>query len=236
MLLVPIFFETKDKIIWFAISKIENKYLAFPKSYIKNGIRIKGKSYAQWFKEIPDNMKKYYTYCSGVGENVFLIPEMEIDRYFSPLERAMAIKHGTCENTKQVQVTRKLIKTIENTLNIPIENIGIDGSTLLGNYSESSDVDILIYGKSNADIVQQRFFELASNAEINLFCDSDLTNKDVPKTIFTTGFGKDKETAFKQFLRRYYGYIEDKRFSICCVPKKNEEGYIQLNRNLKKER
>ena len=69
-----------------------------------------------------------------------------------------------------------------------------------------------------------------------MFSKKDLDNNtDIPKTIYTTGFGQEKEQSFEQFLRRYYGYIGEKRFSLVCVPKENEEGYININRNLKRK-
>ena len=234
--MVPFFFKTKDEIIWFTISMFEDKYLAFPKYYFDNGKKIKGTSYSQWYIDIPEQLKKYYTYSSGVGENVFLVRQEDILEYYNPILRAKRIYKGIAENNEHTNKIRALITKLQNFFNIPLEDIGIDGSSLLGDYKNNSDIDILIYGKKNGDILKNKFKSFDEELGIKLFSKKDLDNNtDIPKTIYTTGFGQEKEQSFEQFLRRYYGYIGEKRFSLVCVPKENEEGYININRNLKRK-
>ncbi len=235
--MVPIFFKTKDEIMWFAISMFEDKYLAFPKYYFDNGKKVKGSSYSQWYVDMPEQLKKYYSYSSGVGENVFLVRQEDILEYYNPISRAKEINEGTAENNEHIKLIKTLISKLQSFFNIPIENIGIDGSSLLGDYKNTSDIDILIYGNQNGDILKNKFKNFDEELEIRLFSKKDLEggNTDVPKTVYTTGFGQEREQSFEQFLRRYYGYIGEKRFSIVCVPKENEEGYINLNRNIKRK-
>ena len=234
--MVPIFFKTKDEIMWFAISMFEDKYVAFPKYYFDNGKKVKGSSYSQWYVNMPEQLKKYYSYSSGVGESIFLVRQADILEYYNPISRAKEIKEGTSESNEHIMQIRALIAKLQSFFNIPIEDIGIDGSSLLGDYKKTSDIDILIYGNQNGDILKDKFKYFDEELGIRLFHKEDVdSNTDIPKTVYTTGFGQEKEQSFEQFLRRYYGYIGDKRFSIVCVPKENEEGYINLNRNIKRK-
>lgn len=234
--MVPIFFKTKDEIMWFAISMFEDKYVAFPKYYFDNGKKVKGSSYSQWYVNMPEQLKKYYSYSSGVGESIFLVRQEDILEYYNPISRAKEIKEGTSESNEHIMQIRALIAKLQSFFNIPIEDIGIDGSSLLGDYKKTSDIDILIYGNQNGNILKDKFKYFDEELGIRLFHKEDVdSNTDIPKTVYTTGFGQEKEQSFEQFLRRYYGYIGDKRFSIVCVPKENEEGYINLNRNIKRK-
>lgn len=234
--MVPIFFKTKDEIMWFAISRFEDKYLAFPKYYFDNGSKVKGSNYSQWYVDMPKQLKKYYNYFSGVGEKVFLVRQDDILEYYDPITRAKEIHEGTAENNEHIKQIKSLISKLQSFFNIPIDDIGIDGSSLLGDYKENSDIDILIYGNQNGDVLKNKFKNFNEELEIRLFTKEDVdSNVDVPKTVYTTGFGQEKEQSFVQFLRRYYGYIGEKRFSIVCVPKENEEGYINLDRNIKRK-
>lgn len=234
--MVPIFFKTKDEIMWFAISMFEDKYVAFPKYYFDNGKKVKGSSYSQWYVNMPEQLKKYYSYSTGVGESIFLVRQEDILEYYNPISRAKEIKEGTSENNEHIMQIKALIAKLQSFFKIPIEDIGIDGSSLLGDYKKTSDIDILIYGNQNGEILKDKFKDFDEELGIRLFHKEDVdSNTDIPKTVYTTGFGQEKEQSFEQFLRRYYGYIGDKRFSIVCVPKENEEGYINLNRNIKRK-
>ena len=234
--MVPIFFKTKDEIMWFAISMFEDKYLAFPKYYFDNGKKVKGSSYSQWYVDMPEQLKKYYSYSSGVGESVFLVRQEDILEYYNPISRAKEINEGTAESNEHVKQIKALISKLQIFFKIHIEDIGIDGSSLLRDYKKTSDIDILIYGNQNGYILKNKFENFDEELGIKLFSKEDVdSNTDIPKTVYTTGFGQEKEQSFEQFLRRYYGYIGDKRFSIVCVPKENEEGYINLNRNIKRK-
>lgn len=234
--MVPIFFKTKDEIMWFAISMFEDKYLAFPKYYFDNGKKIKGSSYSQWYINIPEQLKKYYRYFSGVGESVFLISPEDILEYYNPISRTKEIVGGIAESNEHIKYIRALISKLQSFFKIPIDDIGMDGSSLLGDYKKTSDIDILIYGNNNGNILKNRFEKFDEELGIKLFSKEDVdSNADIPKTVYTTGFGQEKEQSYEQFLRRYYGYIGDKRFSIVCVPKENEEGYINLDRNIRRK-
>lgn len=233
--MVPIFFKTKDEIMWFAISMFEEKYLAFPKYYFDNGKKIKGSSYSQWYTNTPKQFEKYYTYVEGIGEKAFLVDPKEIIEFYNPIARAQSINDGSAEQNEHIKTVQRLLINMQKFLKIPIDDIGIDGSSLLGDYKDTSDIDILVYGKENGDRLKESFRNFDKVDGIRLFYKNDLqNNEDVPKTVYTTGFGQDKEQAFEQFLRRYYGYIGKKRFSIVCVPKENELGYININRKLKR--
>lgn len=179
--MVPIFFKTKDEIMWFAISMFEDKYIAFPKYYFHNGKKVKGSSYSQWYVDMPEQLKKYYSYSSGVGENVFLVRQEDILEFYNPISRAKEINEGTAESNEHIKQIKVLISKLQSFFNIPIEDIGIDGSSLLGDYKKTSDIDILIYGNQNGDILKNKFKDFDEESEVILFSKEDVdSNIDVP--------------------------------------------------------
>lgn len=234
--MLPTFFKTKDKIVWFAIALIEDKYLSFPKYYFNcNGDKIKGNNYSKWFVDVPQEMRKYYHYFEGVGEKVFLVNKEDILEYYNPVLKTNEIMERNLENDQHLEYTKSLLNKMNNFFKISLGDIGVDGSTLLGDYKLTSDIDILVYGSENAKKLKNKFRSFGNEPGIRLFSKKDLLkNVDVPKTIYTEGFGENTQQSFEQFLRRYYGYINNKRFSIVCVPKENDDGLIELNRKIKK--
>lgn len=126
------------------------------------------------------------------------------------------------------------VETILNAINdffdIDYNDIGIEGSILLNCYKESSDIDILVFGKENAKKIQNKFFEFDKYNNISLFSREQSIEYVSKRKI--CGYGYNVESLLKQFKRRYYGFVFDKQFSIVCVPYESKEGYINLNRKL----
>lgn len=226
--MLPYFIKTIDNIIWFAINRVNDKYLCIPK-YLKS---YKGKSYVEWYSnDISIELEKYYKKLDGLGEFVFLVGANDIIEKYDPLQFLNEIHQYKLKYNFEYYVLT-LVKYISEFFEIKKEHIGIEGSLLLNKYYKNSDIDILIYGKENSKKIQHKFLDFNNyNGEVNLF--DEKTAAKYMEERFDCGFGNNLEVAQKQFLRRYYGFISNKQFSIVCVPYENKSGYIDLNRNLK---
>jgi len=77
--------------------------------------------------------KKYY---SG---GVFLVPLCDISEIYKPEERI-------CEIAREDAEVRKIVEFFNQT-GIPLNEMGVTGSRLIGLQSSESDVDFIIYGK-----------------------------------------------------------------------------------------
>ncbi len=225
MKLIPNFIKTKDNNIWFTINKIDDEYLCFPKFINEH----KGKKYKEWYENKNNLIKKYYKKISGLDENVYLVPDNCIVEVYNPVEFIEKIVKKPLKYNYNKYVF-EIVNFISTYFNIDKKYIGIEGSLLLEKYKENSDIDILIYGVENAKKVQKSFSKI-NNSNIRLFTNEELI-KYVEKRL-DSGYGKDVEHALKQFKRRFYGFVNNKQFSIVCVPLMEEDGYINLKRNIK---
>jgi len=153
---LPYFIKTFDNIIWFAINKVNDKYLCIPK-YLKS---YKGQNYVEWYSsDVSVGLEKYYKKLTGLGEFVFLVDENDISEKYSPLQFLNKIHQYKLKYNFEYYVLT-LIKYISDFFEIEKEHIGIEGSLLLNKYHKNSDIDILIYGKENAKKIQHKFLTL----------------------------------------------------------------------------
>lgn len=224
--MVPMFIQTKDNILWFTFNRINDEYICFPK-IVDN---YKGKNYSEWYEKPIQKLKKYQKKLDGLDEYVYVISENNVVKKYDSLEfvkneRYLSLKYGFDNYVK------KIIAAIENFFDIDRNNIGIEGSILLDCYNEESDIDILVFGKDNALKIQKKFIDFCNYKDITLF-DYRKAYEYVEKRK-TCGYGNNLELLKKQFLRRYYGFVDGKQFSIVCVPNEYQDGYIDLNRNIK---
>lgn len=150
--MIPVFIEDRNHTIFFAFNKIGIEYLCVPKivgSY-------KGKNYSEWY--INDNIiiEKYYKYFRGLGEKAFLVNENELIKIYDPRQ---FVEHGEYLKLEKTlgSYVEKIISKISRYFDISESDIGIEGSILLGNCNQNSDIDILVYGKENSKKIQENF-------------------------------------------------------------------------------
>lgn len=223
--MLPFFIEDSEGNIFFAFNKINNLYLCFPK-IIKN---VKGKSYNEWYTKEINSLRKNYCHLEGLDENIYLVKKEDVCKIYDPLSFVSNKEYHNLDYGLDYLVF-DVIKKISNFFEISINDIGIEGSILLGNYNEKSDIDILVYGKTNAKKIQNNFSNFDLVDDIKFFNDLEATQYVVKR--IDCGFGNDIDTLKKQFYRRYYGFINNKQFSIVCVPYENNDGYVNLNRKI----
>lgn len=225
--MVPCFLKTKDNIIWFAINKINDEYLCFPK-YINN---YKGKKYTEWFDYKNNILKKYLKIQKGLDEKVYLVSEKDIFKFYSPTKFLQELDKKTLNYDFNKKIY-DIVCFISKYFGINQKFIGVEGSLLLNKYKENSDIDILVYGIENAKKIQKNFFTInKSNQNIRLFSKEE--SMKYIKDRMDCGFGKNLNLSLKQFKRRFYGFTDDTQFSIVCVPIVEKDGYIDLNRQIK---
>lgn len=224
--MVPNFIQTKDDIIWFTFNKIDNNFLCFPKKIGK----YKGKKYSEWFNKPIDILSKYKKKIDGLDEKVYIVNQKQIKKVYDPLKFVEDKKYLNLKFNLDYYV-EYIVKSINDFFDIELSSIGIEGSILLECYKESSDIDILVYGKENAKKIQNKFDKFNKYKGITLF-NEEQANEYVEKRK-ECGYGNNIEIMKKQFFRRYYGFVFGKQFSVVCVPYEFGDGYINLNRKIK---
>ena len=223
---LPSFIILKNKVCFFAFMKYKSNYICIPK-IIDN---YKGKDYKEWFNNVQDEIKQYYKYFDGLGAYIYLVPEEDVVKTINPLEFTINKLYINYDYNFPHYIDC-IINSISNYFNIDINDIALEGSLLLNMYKESSDIDLFVYGLDNANKISENFFDFCKSKNIRGFNKNEaiLYVKERKKS----GYGKTIKKQIEQFYRRYYGFIDDKQFSIVCVPKMNEFDYINLDRTLK---
>lgn len=92
-----------------------------------------------------------------------LIPISDIVQHYKPREKTKEyFKQGTLKNSKW----EALILAINKVAGVPVKDIGIYGSHLVGLNTDKSDVDIIIYGRNNLKQLRDNFDQILEISKI----------------------------------------------------------------------
>lgn len=123
-----------------------------------------------------------------------------------------------------------LLKYLIWNLNIPLNDIGIEGSIMLNWHRDVSDIDLIIYGESSINKLKERFNTLSLASNIHLY-----NEQDIPLILSRRwkyrSFDSNMEL-LSQEQRRSLGLINGRRFwaqpviNTQLYEKKNKERYL----------
>ena len=197
---VPIFAQTYDNIVWFCISKIGREHLSIPKYHNLQ----KREDYKDWFTNLASELIPYYKFCCGLGKKVYLINKKDIKRIYHPL---FFLRYNTVGNLKYEldKIASELMMLISEYFKISKCYIGIEGSLLLRNCNRASDIDWLVYGKSNALKIKKYFSSFLNYyKQLEAFDMCKIEDYFEMKSDFDYGY--DLISKKLQFKRRFYGF------------------------------
>lgn len=133
----------------------------------KNGDHINKETGQKFIKKVdeyptPDSVvaklhPEYFPFLNDI-KNTYIIPVSDIKKVFHPREKTKEI----LKDNDIDLVWKNIIKTISFISEIPLEDIGIYGSRLLGLGNKNSDVDIVIYGFDNFKKLKLHFDDVLS--------------------------------------------------------------------------
>lgn len=105
-----------------------------------------------------ENHPEYVNYIPRIGIELQSVPASRIARYYEPRERLNEILSNS-----RIEVERVLtdfVKALSEKSGVPTASFGVSGSLLIGLQTESSDIDINVYGQSEARRVYDSLVEL----------------------------------------------------------------------------
>jgi len=89
----------------------------------------------------------HYIYYDNVfGEWLEGAPNNLIIEHYQPIQKALSLIRRRDLSAIEAQAVR-FIQEIHDYAGIPIGNIGVSGSILVGLYASSSDIDVIVYGR-----------------------------------------------------------------------------------------
>jgi predicted nucleotidyltransferase len=166
----------------------------------------------------------YYIYESKKHKNWFLgVPEEKVKKFYDTKKGLQELlKVPTEDLDKYLKAVRVMIDILVEA-GIPIEQLGISHSTLLGNYTPgTSDIDILIFGIDNG-WKAIKHLETCKNPLLKWKTDQDWTKyfRDrIVSEVYT-----EEEYVKNMVRKRDDGFIDGNVFSLFCIENQNERWY-----------
>lgn len=109
------------------------------------------------------NAPAYLNYIQSKELTLQSIPHERIIKVYDPTEKTRSIIHHP-ENRLEVE-TVKLVTSISTEGNVPVSEIGVSGSPLIGLAKPKSDIDLVIYGAENGRKAYDAVRELRARTE-----------------------------------------------------------------------
>jgi len=239
----PYYFKTIDGLFCHTVSNHcydeNNKIIGIPKYFpadgnIDNGRIIDGKLY---FDHMPtfghsigrtrQKYQKYMNYVKYYGEEMCTFEEKEISIVFNPRVIAQDIYKNTEKYNHQIHKdARDLMDLIVNILEIPLNDVGIEGSLMLNCYKNNSDIDVVIFGGDSINKLIKYFNNLVKSPSIHLY---DMGDIDL---IYSRRYKyesfQSNEELLAQEKQRTVGLINGRRFWLQPVL---ENDFILEKRN-----
>jgi|Deesub1362B_J571_1020462.scaffolds.fasta_scaffold00005_192 hypothetical protein len=95
---------------------------------------------------IKSNLPNYYKYDEVFGRELCIVPLKKIKRHYKPPETIERFLSRLESLSKLENLALNLSILISGYSGIPLNNIGVSGSLMVGLSKEDSDIDIIIYG------------------------------------------------------------------------------------------
>ena len=115
--------------------------------------------------ETTDYLRKYYPkYLNHVHRLVIevqSVPHSSISRYYDPRKRLIDIV--TTPTSRLESTLKEFVETISDTADVPLNNIGVSGSLLIGAQRDESDIDLNVYGGPEAGRVYPALRNMREN-------------------------------------------------------------------------
>lgn len=160
------------------------------------------------FKEIQRVFKnRYPSYLYRdpyIGKTVFVVPHSLIEQIFVPEVQLQKLLEKSDPDTLE-QEAIDLIQMLSTSSEVPISEFGLHGSLSTGMHTESSDIDIAIYGSQNFLKVKKTVFNLFKEKKIEYLSELESDQYRMNKCLH-----KERKFVFntirkKEELRRDYG-------------------------------
>ncbi len=180
-----------------------NKIVAFPR-FIPDleGSRRRGKiryrkvySISDRFSFLEKNLPDYVVYDPVFDEKLCEVPLQKVKKVYSPVQFLKTLRKRRKLNSLEFEAL-KCLNILKENSNVPWNGLGISGSLLVKMHSETSDIDIIVYGSENCWKVYYALQKLLKEGNTPF----KAYNLDELKVLYDFRF-KDTHMRFEDFVK-----------------------------------
>lgn len=222
------FIESKDGMIFDVkgLSQPSDRVIAFVRYIPWEFLKVEEKKRKDFVKLY--NLKERYSFLADrFPEYLFEDPKgrgllqgverNNIRKIYDPRKKLVNLMKEVFPVDSLEYLTSRLVQAIISFSGIKLDSIGISGSILVDLHTESSDIDLIIYGEENGFAVYEAMPEIfVKEKTISRYSNENL------KSLWKER-GQEKQINFNSFLaieakKNLQGKIRDVDFYIRCVP------------------
>lgn len=116
------------------------------------------------FEFLDKNLPEYIVYDHVFGTKMCEVPLERMKKIYNPVEGLRELyRKNSLESLESTAL--KCLEILQKEANVPWSSLGISGSILVGIYSESSDIDPVVYGVENCLKVHSALHKLLNQGD-----------------------------------------------------------------------
>jgi hypothetical protein len=150
--------ETQDRLIFDVKGLVHppDRVVAFPRfvpscrgNRRRQGIAYK-KIYAlsERYEFLEEKLPHYLVSDPVFGERLCEVPKEDIKHHFDPIDRLQQLRRSNCLDDLEADALN-MTKLLQGYSKVPWDKVGISGSLLVKLHTPNSDIDPVIYGRTN---------------------------------------------------------------------------------------
>jgi predicted nucleotidyltransferase len=200
------FIETRDRLIFDVKGLVHppDRVIAFLRYYPseagrreRDGVRYdKVYSLDDRFNLLKKIAPSYIIFDQVFGSAMQAVPVGDIDRLYQPTDKLIEFLANQDDLDTMERLSLSFCELLSKSSSIPLNKLGVTGSILVGLQSESSDIDVIVYGTKNCLSAYKAIGSLYSDSESQV---RPYTEKELRKLFKFRS--SDTHTEWKSFLR-----------------------------------
>lgn len=140
------------------------RYLEDPSGDRRRGDRMYIKVYPLSDREkiIESRYPQYLTYDPVFGDHLQQVPHESVRKLYQPAKKVSELLKGHCLDRVQMQAL-EFVHSLHDESSVRLGKLGLSGSILVDLHTESSDIDVVAYGRENCLSVHESLKQLVRN-------------------------------------------------------------------------
>lgn len=179
-------------------------------------------SFEEQFEALRENYPQYVFFDEVFDEVLQGVPFRNIAKIYSPRAAAVEMAKSQDRLTRLERDALDLVELLREEARVSMSSLGVSGSILVGLATDSSDIDLVVYGKRSCMAVHEALEDLLEDGREGL---QRLTTEDVAR-LYTA---REARVPFEKYVEQerrkvYQGRFRGREFFIRFVKELEEVG------------